>query len=72
MAERRCGTCQWFRSSEYAYGDCEYPLPVWVKFVLERSYSNIFPLEILSPFSTLPEYGKDCPTWQAKQEKRIG
>ena len=62
---QRCGTCRWYREV-YSNGDCEYPLPQWVKFVLSHAYNNVFPHEILAPFTVRPDEGKDCPTWQAK------
>jgi len=53
MAERRCGTCQYWKlipnCATGNIGKCEFPLPFYVPT------SN-----------TWSEAGKDCPTWHPK------
>ena len=65
MSEQRCGTCKWFREL-YDSGDCEYPLPQWVKLTVDRLYGTAFPFDPMNVFTMNPDDGKDCPTWHAK------
>ena len=60
MAERRCGTCEWWKQSadRSFFGDCEWGdgiVPEWA-IDTESNQTN----------STTREFGKDCPTWHPK------
>ena len=66
MSERRCGTCKWFKNDMYACGDCNYPLPQWLKFAVDHAYRNAYPLEVLGSFTVDENEGKDCPTWHTR------
>ena len=63
MAERRCGTCQWFKrfwpksdDPEKQSGSCQYKLKGPIPFAYKKT--RILSVE--------QYYGKDCPTWHPK------
>lgn len=61
-----CGNCKWFKDYGNVYGECDYPLPEWMRVQFARMYSSAFCGDIIGPAGMTKDDGKDCPTWHAK------
>jgi Uma2 family endonuclease len=57
MAERRCGTCKWWKKAEgYRFGDCEWADGVYPDWIVE--------VDSMPSNSMFGDEGKECQTWQ--------